>query len=392
MQYFEKIQEGVNAPLRAQKMLALYNHKTRSFTIGKALGDKRVRAGSLLRVNMTMGREALRNAELMVEKVTHNFEHGRHSMDLTLRVGDVEVAGGGSAAGEEDTPTATDGTPIPGITPPPPTGNPLSIALPDTIGIGENVEVSVAKHGIAIPADEVKLTSSNPARLSVQANVIFVASTNRGDSKNDNSCFGLGTVDIAAPGQNIFSTRPIPHRGDNTGYGDAALYGATSMAAPHVAGAAALLLSVNSELTTAELRTALLDNADAIPALREFVNGGRRLNVYRSLLSVLPLITTPDIAYNGRIAFGAINVSAKGSFKDRNLSVVVNKYDASNAITETASSSVHINSLELGSYQPPSTVNSLDSNEHLEISVYEDNAQQNLLARHFVHPVVFTFN
>ncbi len=69
------------------------------------------------------------------------------------------------------------------------------------------------------------------------------------------------------------------------------LYGArsgTSMAAPHVAGTAALLLDRFPSYTTAQLRSALLENTDRVPSLHCKVASGGRLNAFDALDSGVP--------------------------------------------------------------------------------------------------------
>jgi len=56
----------------------------------------------------------------------------------------------------------------------------------------------------------------------------------------------------------------------------------TSMAAPHVSGAAALVLSV-CDLITDDLKQLLLDNGDPIPSMDGITATGGRLNVFNAL-------------------------------------------------------------------------------------------------------------
>jgi len=127
-------------------------------------------------------------------------------------------------------------------------------------------------------ADNNDIYSMN-YQLNNLGNVIFVANSNAIDDLTSTSNYGPATVALAAPGTAIYSTLPGP------GYGN---LGGTSAAAPHVAGAAALLLSIAPDLTAQELKAAILDGVDKVPILSGKVSTGGRLNVYKTVKPYKP--------------------------------------------------------------------------------------------------------
>lgn len=87
LQYFDTVQEGENGQSKAEALLSLYNKKTRNLKITKAFGDNRVRAGSMVVVNLSLGDMRVKNF-MLVEKCRHTYSEGEHWMDLTLRGGE----------------------------------------------------------------------------------------------------------------------------------------------------------------------------------------------------------------------------------------------------------------------------------------------------------------
>jgi len=123
-------------------------------------------------------------------------------------------------------------------------------------------------------------TPNFPANYSLtHDNVISVGAIDVNSDKPGFSNYGINSVSIYAPGVNIRSTIP----------GGYAYYDGTSMAAPYVTGVAALLLSIDSSLTSIQLRNAIFESSDIINI---DVNNGdtqsvRKLNAYSAVKFVL---------------------------------------------------------------------------------------------------------
>ena len=83
LRYFEETDIPSVAQNKANSLLKLYNKKTRELKITAAFGDPTVRGGTLIPVQLELGDVKVNNY-MLVEKVTHNFDHGEHTMDLTL--------------------------------------------------------------------------------------------------------------------------------------------------------------------------------------------------------------------------------------------------------------------------------------------------------------------
>lgn len=90
LQYHDTLDDGADGPSTANMLLELYNRKTQSLSIQDAFGDLRVRAGSSVVVRLDLGDRKISNY-MMAEKVRHTFKEGIHTMNLTLRGGDIDV-------------------------------------------------------------------------------------------------------------------------------------------------------------------------------------------------------------------------------------------------------------------------------------------------------------
>ncbi len=132
------------------------------------------------------------------------------------------------------------------------------------------------------------VTPVYPANYDV-GNVISVASMRPGNELSSFSNHG-GAVDLAAPGTSIRSTV----RG-----GGYEFFNGTSMAAPHVTGAAALIAAASPGIAAGAIRERILGSVDAVPALANLVATGGKLNLRRavapSLVPPVISITAPSV-------------------------------------------------------------------------------------------------
>ncbi len=117
-------------------------------------------------------------------------------------------------------------------------------------------------------------------------NLISVAATDHDDLLAEFTCYGAETVDIAAPGVDILSTMPDFGWSSRKRNGPLGWYGfmsGTSMAAPHVAGVAALLRSVAPWATSDMIVAALLEGSRPDDYLVGRVRSGGHLDAYGAL-------------------------------------------------------------------------------------------------------------
>lgn len=88
LQYYESIQKGEDGKTKADALLKLYNAKTRKLSVKNAIGDVRVRAGSMVVVMLDLG-DIKVNSLMLVESCKHTFSDNEHWMDLKVRGGGV---------------------------------------------------------------------------------------------------------------------------------------------------------------------------------------------------------------------------------------------------------------------------------------------------------------
>jgi subtilisin family serine protease len=134
-------------------------------------------------------------------------------------------------------------------------------------------------------------------------NVVAVAATDNTDALAYFSNYGATTVHLGAPGVDVLSTI----RGANYAY-----FSGTSMATPHVSGAALLILS-KCALTTANLKTNILNNVDPIASLSGITVTGGRLNVNKAIRACSSP-ATPDFSLSASPASQTVLQGAGTSY------------------------------------------------------------------------------
>lgn len=110
------------------------------------------------------------------------------------------------------------------------------------------------------------------------SNIISVTAVNEKETKVlPSSNYGVRTVDIAAPGDQIYSALPGNTFGRMTG---------TSQATAFATGVAVLIMAHRTEFTAADVKKYLLRTGDEYPTLLSKTGNAKLLNAYKALTSL----------------------------------------------------------------------------------------------------------
>ena len=118
---------------------------------------------------------------------------------------------------------------------------------------------------------------------------LTVANTTSSDELNGKSHYGAKSVDIAAPGTDIYSTIPTNSYKVMSG---------TSMSTPMVTSTVAVMRAINPNISAKEIKETLCSSSDKLSALTGKVISGGRLNAYNAVKAIMPTATptaTPTV-------------------------------------------------------------------------------------------------
>jgi thermitase len=129
-------------------------------------------------------------------------------------------------------------------------------------------------------------------------NIISVTAVNREDTKVlASSNFGVRTVDLAAPGENIYSAMPGNSFGPMTG---------TSQATAFVTGVAVLIMGKNREFSAPDVKKYILRTGDEYATLLSKTGTAKLLNSYKALTSL-----DSGVSFSGSIAANSAGIDKK---------------------------------------------------------------------------------
>jgi len=180
-------------------------------------------------------------------------------------------------------------------------GNDFDQALKDAIDASPSLVVCAAGNS----GQNNDNSSVYPASYD-DSNLISVAASDQNDNLASFSNYGPASVDVTAPGVDIYSTKPGSFYGSSSG---------TSMAVTFVSGVAGLIKAQHPNWIASQIKTDIISTVDQKSQLSGKVRSGGRVNAYSAVTGTVPVITpttpirvtvtptpTPVLSGNGTLA------------------------------------------------------------------------------------------
>ncbi len=177
---------------------------------------------------------------------------------------------------------------------------------------------------IACAGNDEGNTERYPAKYQL-SNVLVVTSTGTTDLYYSGANYHSSSVHVAAPGVNVYSTK-------ENGYG----YGTgTSMATPYVTGIAALMLSVNPNLTPVQIKNIIIQTVDTNSSLLGKCSSGGRVNAFNAVMMAGGYILG-DVDLDGTVSAADARLASNLSVDSitlPSLQVVMADYDGDGTVS-----------------------------------------------------------
>lgn len=174
-------------------------------------------------------------------------------------------------------------------------------------------------------------------------NIISVTAIDPATQVLSSSNYGVDTVDIAAPGQNILSCLPNNAYGYMTG---------TSQATAFVTGAAVLVMAHKQNFKAEDVKKYILATGDAQTQLASKTRTSRQLNLYKALT-----ILDQGVSASGVVAANTQNINGfSANPNDKNPNDKDSKVTAEDGVDQAASDMSHFGRSLLNAMGPPAKV------------------------------------
>ena len=157
------------------------------------------------------------------------------------------------------------------------------------------------------------------------SNIIAVGASTRYDTKYTTSNYSTTYVDLFAPGDGILTTfatnvcdDPTRHQFVQIDHYEDGYHRMceTSIATPFVTGVAALMLSINPNLTAVQLKDIITRTVDIVPALENYCVSGGRLNAYKAVRTAQMYRFAMDSTYEQLSTSDTLYTKAHGVWYD----------------------------------------------------------------------------